>query len=91
MTVSKIKISENISKSIGISVKESSKITEAFIKFIKVNSFHRDIKISGFGTFKYKETVKRSGRNPKTGESYIIPVMKKLNLNVSKKIKEIFN
>ena len=66
-------------------------ILESFLKLVKVNSKTKIVKVNGFGSFNFKETPKRFGRNPKTKESYIIPSMNKLNFRPSNKIKEVLN
>jgi nucleoid DNA-binding protein len=47
-----------------------------------------DVAISGFGTFKVKQTKARMGRNPKTGETIQIPAKKKVAFRASKDLKE---
>lgn len=47
------------------------------------------VAISGFGTFKVKETKARQGRNPKTGETIQIPAKKKIAFRASKELKSI--
>lgn len=47
--------------------------------------------ITGFGTFEIKETASKSGRNPSTGESIIVPAAKRLRFKQSKAVKEILN
>jgi len=49
-----------------------------------------DVAISGFGTFKVKETKARAGRNPATGETIQIPAKKKVAFKASKDLKSIF-
>lgn len=36
------------------------------------------VRINGFGTFRFKTTKARMGRNPKTGESIPVPEMTKM-------------
>tara|TARA_Y200000002_G_scaffold383192_1_gene403907 strand:+ start:5934 stop:6206 length:273 start_codon:yes stop_codon:yes gene_type:complete len=87
----KASISKVLSENLGITLAESSLITNSFLKIIKNNSFQKRIKLSGFGTFFVHRSPKRMGRNPKTKESYIIGARKKLNFKASNKIKEILN
>lgn len=47
-----------------------------------------DVAISGFGTFKVKQTKARAGRNPKTGETIQIPAKRKVAFRASKELKE---
>tara|TARA_B100000989_G_C19124590_1_gene296814 strand:+ start:85 stop:357 length:273 start_codon:yes stop_codon:yes gene_type:complete len=87
----KASISKVLSENLGITLAESSLITNSFFEIIKNNSFQKRIKLSGFGTFFVHRSPKRMGRNPKTKESYIIGARKKLNFKASNKIKEILN
>ena len=48
-----------------------------------------DVAISGFGTFKVKQTKARAGRNPKTGETIQIPAKKKVAFKAAKDLKEM--
>lgn len=70
---------------------DGAKVLEAFILLIKNKAKSGTIKVSNFGSFSFKETPKRFGRNPKTKDSYIIPKLNKLNFKPSKKIKEKIN
>ena len=84
-------ISRKIALNSRLSMKESKNFLDFFISIIKDNAKSRKIKLSRFGTFEYKKTPKRMGRNPKTIESYIIPIMKKLNFKASNKLKNFIN
>ena len=61
-------------------------VINSFIELIKSKSNKNDIKIANFGTFTNKITPERIGRNPKTGEEYIITERIKLNLIVDRVI-----
>ncbi len=91
MNLNKKKISKRISSDIKISQLEALNFINHFIKLIKNDAKNKDIKITGFGTFFTHETPKRTGRNPKTKESYIIMPRKKLNFKGSNIIKKILN
>ena len=62
-----------------------------FFDLIKTKSKTNTVKISKFGTFSYKKSKERTGRNPKTLEEFIIPSKNKLNFKVSSKAKTITN
>ena len=91
MSLSKIDISKNISTKAQIHNKYSEKLLNSFIAIITNYSKKNHVKISNFGSFYMKESPARKGRNPKTMESYNIQKRKKLNLNISQKIKELIN
>jgi DNA-binding protein HU-beta len=48
----------------------------------------RDFTITGFGTFYTRDRAARQGRNPKTGESLMIPAMKLAAFRAGKGLKE---
>ena len=91
MNFSKTNIIKNISKKSLVSSGDATSILESFLLLIKNKSKLRSVKLSGFGSFSFKKTPKRLGRNPKTKDSYIIPVLNKLNFKPSNKIKEKLN
>ena len=70
--------------------KEAKEIVETLFETIKNSLKKREpVAISGFGTFKVKETKERQGRNPKTGETIQIPAKKKIAFRASKELKSI--
>jgi len=91
MAINKQNISKVLSKKLSISLDESSSILETFLTLIKSKSKINIVKLSGFGSFGYKKSPQRLGRNPKTEESYIIPSMNKLHFKPSNKIKGDLN
>ena len=91
MSFNKISIVKNITKKSKVSVGEASNILESFLLLLKKKSKLITVKLSNFGSFSFKKTPKRLGRNPKTNQSYIIPKLNKLNFKPSNKIKENIN
>jgi len=87
----KASIAKEISSKTLISSKDSKKIIDSFISTIIRNVESKTIKINRFGTFKYQNTPKRLGRNPKTKESYIINPMKKVIFKASNYSKKVLN
>ncbi len=91
MTINKNNIAKSISINLSITLDKSSNILDSFLSLIKGNSKKKVVKLSAFGSFNYKKSPQRIGRNPKTEESYIIPILNKLNFKPSNKIKEKLN
>ena len=91
MSFSKSNIVKNITKKSKVSAGEAVNILESFLLLVKNKSKLRSVKLSNFGSFSFKKTPKRSGRNPKTNDSYIIPELNKLNFKPSNKLKEKIN
>ena len=75
----------------GIKKKAAEVAVDATIKAI-IDALEADekVQISGFGTFEVKERSERCGRNPKTGESVIIPATKYPTFTASKTLKDSF-
>ena len=70
--------------------KEAQLIVETILDTIKGSlKSKEDVAISGFGTFKVKQTKARAGRNPKTGETIQIPAKRKVAFKASKDLKEM--
>ena len=91
MNFTKVNIVKSITKKSKLSVAEATNILESLLLLIKNKSKLRMVKLSSFGSFSFKKTPKRLGRNPKTKDSYIIPAINKLNFKPSNKIKEKIN
>jgi integration host factor subunit alpha len=91
MNYTKTDIVKDISKKSLVSTGDARNILESFLYLIKNKSKLRTVKLSSFGTFSFKKTPKRIGRNPKTNDSYIIPELDKLNFKPSNKTKENLN
>ena len=91
MSLSKTNIVKNITNNSKVSVGEAVNILESFLSLLKNKSKLRSVKLSNFGSFSFKKTPKRLGRNPKTNDSYIIPELNKLNFKASNKIKKKIN
>ncbi len=89
MSVSKKDLANNISQKLRLSKKDSLSLVSLFFSFISNNEMN--INIQNFGTFMNKTTPKRIGRNPKTGEEYLInPRIKKV-FKPSEEIKKFIN
>ncbi len=70
--------------------KQASEIVEKIFGTIKECLKKKEpVAISGFGTFRVKETKPRVGRNPKTGETIQIPAKKKITFRASKELKSL--
>ena len=90
MTLSKKHLVSNISKKLGLSQKDSLFFVNSFFKSI-VDNHKLGINISNFGSFIYKKTPKRIGRNPKTLEEFEIKARKKLTFRPAEQIKKSIN
>ena len=91
MSFNKSNLVKNVTKKSEVSTGEARNILESFLLLVKNKSKLRSVKLSNFGSFYFKKTPKRLGRNPKTKVSYIIPKLNKLNFKPSNKIKDNIN
>lgn len=91
MNLTKDAITKILAKNSSISKYDASNILESFLSLIKSKSKSQSVKLSCFGTFAFKETPKRIGRNPITKESYIILPSNKLTFKPSNVLRKILN
>ena len=90
MSVTKKDLAKNISKKLGLSQKDSLFFVQNFFKAL-IDNKSKNININKFGTFSYKKTPKRIGRNPKTLEQFSIKSRHRLTFQPSDKIKQTIN
>ena len=83
-------LANNISKKLGLSQKDSLFFVQNFFKIL-IDNKTSNIKINKFGTFQYKKTPKRIGRNPKTLQEFQIKPRYKLAFRPSEEIKKNIN
>ena len=65
-------------------------LDEVILQII-ISSKKSNVKLSNFGTFSYKLTPERIGRNPKTKKEFIIKEQNKFSFSPSNKIKKLIN
>jgi integration host factor subunit alpha len=81
-----------LNKSLGISLKETSRIVDKFFDIIVKNlSDGKDVKLPGFGSIKIQERKSRLGRNPTTGDPIEIGERKAIVFRPSKDLKKRLN
>ena len=90
MTVTKKDLSNTISKRLGLSQKDSLFLVQHFYGFL-IKNYRDVININNFGSFTYKKTPKRVGRNPITKEKFSIKARKKIRFKPSEAIKKTIN
>lgn len=91
MSLTKRHIAKKISIELNTPITDSLKIVDSFVNSIKANSKNNKIKINKFGTFEYKQTPQRIGRNPKTKKEHKINSFKRFVFKSSIKLKKIIN
>ncbi len=90
MSLTKKELAKNISKKLGLSQKDSLFFVQNFFEILIQNKT-KNISINNFGTFKYKKTPQRVGRNPKTLQKFKIKARQKFVFKPSDVIKSNLN
>ncbi len=90
MSLTKKDLANNISKKLGLSKKDSLFLIQHFFRTLIENK-NKNINISNFGTFIYKKTPIRIGRNPKTLQEFKIRSRQKLTFKPSDEVKQNIN
>ena len=90
MSLTKKNLANNISQKLGLSKKDSLSFVQHFFRTLIENK-NKHINISNFGTFIYKKTPTRIGRNPKTLQEFKIRSRQKLTFKPSDEVKQSIN
>ena len=91
MTLTKKDINKSIANRNSITDIQAKLFLKSFLSLIKENSKKKTVKVNNFGTFAFKLTPSRLGRNPKTGESHKINAFKRLTFKPSSRLKFFIN
>ena len=91
MNVTKKEILKGLILSSDMSYEDCSNLLESFLGLIKINTESKKVNLSGYGTFSYKKTPSRIGRNPKTMQVFEIKSFKKLVFKPSSQLKKRLN
>ena len=88
-TLTRMDLSEAVSREVGLSRNESSDLVERVIELMSDALVDGgQVKISSFGTFSVRAKSERIGRNPKTGEEVPITPRRVLSFRPSHLMKE---
>ena len=90
MSLTKRDLAKNISNNLRLSKKDSLFLVQIFFETLIENK-SRNICINNFGTFIFKRTPKRIGRNPKTLQEFKIRPRQKLTFKPSDEVKQNIN
>ena len=90
MSLTKKDLAKNISKKLGLSQKDSLFFVQHFFEML-IDNKSSNVNINRFGTFSYKKTPKRIGRNPKTLQEFQIKSRQKLTFKPSEEVKKNIN
>lgn len=72
-----------------ITIKQASDILDSYIKVItETLATGEKVVVTGFGTFEVRTRVERTGKNPRTGETIIVPEQKSPAFKAGKLLKD---
>ena len=88
-TLTRMDLSEAVSREVGLSRNESAQLVEAVLEHMSDALVDGEqVKISSFGTFSVRDKTARVGRNPKTGEEVPINPRRVLTFRPSHLMKD---
>lgn len=88
--MNKKELIKDIVEATGLSKKDATvAVDSVFEQITSALSQGKDVKISGFGTFKVKERAERKARNPQSGEEIVIESRKVPTFKAAKQLKEL--
>lgn len=90
--VNKAELIDAVAVEAGISKAEAMRAVNAVTDILtKVMASGSSLSLAGFGTFYAKARAERTGRNPQTGASMIIPAANIPAFKASKTLKDVVN
>lgn len=82
-------VATQVAETMGISKMQSQELVKkVFFTIRDALEAGENVQIADFGVFKIRETAERNGRNPKTGESLVIPAKKVVKFSATKDLKD---
>jgi integration host factor subunit beta len=88
--LTKAEIVEQISEKLGLTKKDIARVVDLFFEIVKQGMKKEEhIELRGFGTFEVKTREEREARNPKTGESVVVPKRRVPYFRPGKELKAI--
>ena len=88
-TITKLDLVNHLNEKLGLNKVESKELVEAFFDEIKKSLINNEeVKLSGFGNFKFLNKRERPGRNPQTGEPAIISARKVVTFKAGQKLRK---
>jgi len=88
--LTKAEIVEEVNERLGLTKKDVARVIDLFFEIIKDGLKEgKHIELRGFGTFEVKTREEREARNPKTGESVVVPKRRVPYFRPGKELKAI--
>lgn len=88
MTLTKVKMAENLHSEFGFNKREAMEIVQAFFDEItKTLVANENVGLSSFGNFELKDKRERPGRNPKTGEPAVVSARRVVRFRTGQKLR----
>ena len=89
MAITKLELAEHLHKKMGLPKKDCLEFVNSFFAEIS-NSLEKgeDVKLSGFGNFSLLKKKARPGRNPKTGEEYVVSARTSISFKPGRKLRD---
>jgi DNA-binding protein HU-beta len=90
--MNKTELVATIAEKAEISKKDAERALNAFTDTVSDALREGDkIQLVGFGTFEVSERTERTGRNPQSGETMVIPASKIPKFKAGKALKDVIN
>lgn len=87
--MNKAELTETVAKELNWSKTQSEKAVNTVLTSIKKGlKKDKTVQLVGFGTFTVRTRAKRTGRNPRTGETITIPAKKTIGFKAGKDFKK---
>jgi nucleoid DNA-binding protein len=81
---------DSLAKRLGCSKQESERVVEAVLETLRSALANGEkIDLRGFGSFKVRDIKPKQGRNPRTGETMLIPAKRSAAFRAGKELTDL--
>ena len=88
MAITKLDLAIGLVEQLGMNRAEAKELVELFFEQIRLSLERGEcVHLSGFGNFNLRDKKARPGRNPKTGEPYVISGRRVVTFQAGSKLK----
>jgi integration host factor subunit alpha len=92
MTITKADLAQKVANDCGFMKGEATEIVEKILEIIKASLVKgEDVMVSGFGKWSVKDKRARRGRNPQTGDQWVLDARRVVTWHYSPVLKKACN
>lgn len=87
--LTKSALAHAVAKDNGLTISKANEVIGSILSNLEISLANgENVRLTGFGSFKVKETKARTGRNPSTGEPIDVPASRRVTFSAGSNLTE---